>query len=239
MPHRRPLIRFAHRGASALAPENTLAAFRAAVDRGCEWIETDVRLTSDRVPVLIHDATVDRTTGGRGAVERMALRQILRLDAGSWFGRRFRGERIPTLDEALEWSRGRCGLNLELKETDRSGEAIRGMARRVLAHDALDRVLFSSFRPRDLLGIRSVLPRARLAWLVSRNSRGLTPLARKAGLFALHPKDSLASPRLVGRCRRMGLAVHVWVVNRRDRIAKLESMGVQGVMTDDPRIFSL
>jgi len=182
---------------------------------------------------------VDRTTGGRGAVGKMTLRQILRLDAGSWFGRRFRGERIPILEEALEWSRGRCGLNLELKEADRSAEAIHGMARRVLAHAALDRVLFSSFRPSDLLRIRSVLPRARLAWLVSRSSRGLQPLARRAGLFALHPKDPLVTPRLVGRCHRMGLAVHVWVVNRPDRIPRLEALGVQGVMTDDPRIFSL
>jgi len=239
MPQRHRLIRFAHRGASALAPENTLAAFREAVDRGCEWIETDVRLTSDLFPILIHDDTVNRTTGARGIVGKLELRQILRLDAGSWFGRRFRGERIPTLDEALEWSRGRCGLNLELKEEDRSGEAICRTIRSVLAHGAAERVLFSSFRAADLLRIRSALPRARLGWLVSRSSRGLKPLDGKAGLFALHPKDSLVTPRLVRRCRRMGLAVHVWVVNRRDRLAQLEALGVQGVMTDDPRIFPL
>jgi len=239
MPPRRRLIRFAHRGASALAPENTLSAFREAVDRGCDWIETDVRLTSDLVPILIHDDSVDRTTGGRGTVGRMALRQVLRLDAGSWFGRRFRGERIPTLDEALEWSRGRCGLNLEMKEEDRREEAVRRMIRSVLAHAAVERVLFSSFRAADLLRIRAALPRARLGWLVSRSSRGLKPLARRTGLFALHPKDSLITPWLVRRCRRMGLAVHVWVVNRPERLAQLEAMGVRGVMTDDPRVFSL
>lgn len=238
MQPRRRLIRFAHRGASALAPENTLSAFRKALEQGCDWIETDVRLTSDLVPILIHDDRVDRTTGGHGAVGRMGLRQILRLDAGSWFDRRFRGERIPTLDEALEWSRGRCGLNLEMKEEDRREEAVRRTVRSVVAHAAAGRVLFSSFCAADLLRIRAALPRARLGWLVSRSSRGLKPLDRKAGLFALHPRDSLITPRLLRRCRRMGLAVHVWVVNRAERIAELEAMGVQGVMTDDPRVFS-
>lgn len=239
MRHRRRLIRIAHRGASALAPENTFPAFLEAVTLGCEWIETDVRITADDVPVLIHDEKVDRTTGGRGGVGAMSLRQVLRLDAGSWFGRRFRGERIPTLDETLEWSRGRCQLNLEIKEEKRPEEAIRRMARSVLAGAALDRVLFSSFRPSDLIRVRAALPRARLGWLVSRGSRGLKPLIRRVGLSALHPKDSLITPALARRCRRLGLSVNVWVVNHPDRLALLRAMGVNGVMTDDPRIFSL
>jgi len=110
------LQRFAHRGASALAPENTLASFQAAVDLGCDWVETDLRLTGDGVPILLHDATVNRTTGGQGKVGSMSLAQVLRLDAGSWFDRRFRGARIAPLDEALQWARGRCGLNLEITE---------------------------------------------------------------------------------------------------------------------------
>ncbi len=232
------LTRIAHRGASALAPENTLSAFREAVRRGCSWIETDVRLTADELPVLIHDGTVDRTTGGRGAVGGMTLRQIQRLDAGSWFGRKFRGERIPALDEALSWSHGRCGLNLEIKEEARPAEMVRELARCVVSHGALDRVLISSFRAADLLRIRALLPGANVAWLVSRGSRGLKPLARRAGLFALHPKDTLVTHRLVRRCRRLGIAVHVWVVNRPERLAELEAMGVDGVMTDDPRIFA-
>jgi len=236
---RRHLIRFAHRGASALAPENTLPAFREAVALGCEWIETDVRITADNVPVLIHDEKVDRTTGGCGKVGTMSLRQVLRLDAGFWFGRKFRGERIPTLDEALEWSRDRCEMNLEIKEEDRPEEAVRRMARSVLSLGALDRVLFSSFRASDLLRVRAVLPRARLGWLVSRSSRGLKPLVRRAGLSALHPKDTLITPGLARRCRRLGLLVHVWVVNRSEQLAPLEAMDIDGVMTDDPRIFSL
>ncbi len=239
MQPRHRLIRFAHRGASALAPENTLAAFQEAADLGCDWIETDVRLTSDLVPILIHDDTVDRTTDGRGAVGEMEIHSIRSLDAGSWFARRFRGERIPTLDEALEWGRGRCGLNLEIKEELRREEAIRRIVRSVVAQAAVERVIFSSFRAQDLLRVRTALPRARLGWLVSRNSRGLKPLHREARLFALHPKDPLVTSRLVRRCDRMDLAVHVWVVNRQERLAELEALGVRGVMTDDPRLFSM
>ena len=177
------MLRFGHRGASALAPENTLAAFRKAAELHCDWIETDVRLTGDGVPVLLHDARVERTTGIRGEVGRMPLGRVLRLDAGSWFGREFRGERIPTLDEALEWSRGRCQLNLEVKEEERTAEAIRQIARRLTDHDALDRVLLSSFRAPDLVRIRSITPwrratSSRYAWISAwgayrRDQRGL------------------------------------------------------------------
>jgi glycerophosphoryl diester phosphodiesterase len=231
------VIRFAHRGASALAPENTLAAFQAAVDQGCSWIETDLRLTADDVPVLLHDASVDRTTGGRGDVGRMPLAQVKRLDAGGWFGRGFRGERIPTLAEALEWSRGRCGLNLEIKEERRPADLIEQVAQAVRDERELDRVLFSSFRAADLRRLRAALLQARIAWLVSRTSRGLTALVKSESIAALHPKDALVSRRIVRRCHRFGLRVHVWVVNRRARLAELEAMEVDGVMTDDPRIF--
>ncbi len=231
------MIRFAHRGASALAPENTLAAFQAAVERGCSWIETDLRLTADGVPVLLHDASVDRTTGGRGSVGGMPLAEVKRLDAGGWFAPRFRGERIPTLAEALDWSRGRCGLNLEFKEEQRPEELTAQVTRTVKDERALERVLFSSFRAADLRRLRAALLRARIAWLVSRNSRGLTDLVKREGISAVHPKDALVSRRIVRRCHRFGLGVHVWVVNRRARLLELESMGVDGVMTDDPRIF--
>ncbi|MCI0409142.1 MAG: glycerophosphodiester phosphodiesterase [Acidobacteria bacterium] len=216
-----------------------MAAFQAAVDLGCDWIETDLRLTSDGIPVLLHDATLDRTTNGKGNVGGTRLSHVLRLDAGSWFSREFRGARVPTLEEALEWGRQRCGLNLEIKEEDRVEELIHRLASRFRSHAALDRVLFSSFRGSDLKRLRAALPHARLGWLVSRSTRGLTGLNRSLGLAALHPKEPLVTRRLVKRCRRLGLATHVWVVNRARRIRALEGLGVDGVMTDDPRLFTL
>ena len=234
-----PMRRFAHRGACALAPENTLAAFQAALDLGCDWIETDLRLTSDDVPVLFHDPTVNRTTNGKGRLGRMSLSEVLRLDAGGWFDRRFRGERIPTLDEALAWCRGRCGLNLEIKEEDRVEALVQRIAPKFRAHGSLDRILFSSFRASDLRRLRAAFPHGRLGWLASRRTQGLTRLNRGVRLAALHPKDPLVNRRLMHRCRNMGLAVHVWVVNRRRRLRQLETLGVDGVMTDDPRLFAM
>ena len=209
------------------------------MDLGCDWVETDLRLTSDGIPVLLHDSTLDRTTNGKGKVGSVSLSQVLRLDAGGWFSRKFRGERVPTLEEALEWGRQRCGLNLEIKEEDRVEVLIRHLASRFRGHAALDRVLFSSFRSSDLERLRAALPHARLGWLVSRSSRGLTGLNRSLGLAALHPKDPLVSRRLVKRCHRLGLAMHVWVVNRARRIQELEALGVDAVMTDDPRLFTM
>ncbi len=105
----------AHRGASLEAPENTLAAFQRAVELGADLIELDVHQTADGHVVIIHDDTVDRTTNGSGPVHSMALRELRRLDAGSWMGPQFAGERVPTLLEVLELTRGRAGLAIEIK----------------------------------------------------------------------------------------------------------------------------
>ena len=101
------MLVIAHRGASGHAPENTLAAFRKAVSLGAPFIETDLQLSRDARFVAIHDATVDRTTGGRGAVHDLTLAELRRLDAGSWFGSEYAGERLPTLDEILEFAKDR------------------------------------------------------------------------------------------------------------------------------------
>ncbi|MBI3914735.1 MAG: glycerophosphodiester phosphodiesterase [Chloroflexi bacterium] len=111
---RRPLI-IAHRGASASAPENTLAAFQRAFQLGADGIELDVTLTKDGVPVVIHDDTVDRTSNGRGKVSAMTLAELERLDFGSWFGEKFRGEKIPTLVEVLRAVPRDKLINIELK----------------------------------------------------------------------------------------------------------------------------
>src|SRR5580658_7344129 len=91
----------AHRGASAQAPENTMAAFRLATESGAKWVEFDVHLTQDGVPVIMHDDTLDRTTDGKGKIADASWADVQKLDAGSWFDKRFKGERVPHLDEVL------------------------------------------------------------------------------------------------------------------------------------------
>jgi glycerophosphoryl diester phosphodiesterase len=114
---------WAHRGASALAPENTLAAFRAAEAGGADGLELDVQLSRDGVPVVLHDATVDRTSDGRGAVAELTLTELRRLDVGTWFAPAFAGERLPTLEEVLAWGGRRLRFNIEIKDAA-AGQAV-------------------------------------------------------------------------------------------------------------------
>ena len=245
-------LRIAHRGASARAPENTLAAFKEAIRLGADSIELDVHLSADGVPMVIHDDSVDRTTNGRGAVAALTCRSLRRLDAGAWFSSRFRGERIPTLEEALECARGRCGLNIEVKapaggrrlagRTGRTGASDAGAVARAVAR-AVSRTGFreplivSSFSARALLQTRAVMSKVPIGFLASRSLRGLRALHRKAGLYAVHPHVRLAAARRVRLAHRLGLLVLFWTVNDARLMRRLLALGCDGLMTDDPAIF--
>jgi glycerophosphoryl diester phosphodiesterase len=249
---RRPL-RVAHRGASARAPENTLAAFKEAIRLDADAIEIDVHLSADGVPVVIHDDTVDRTTNGRGPVASIACRDLKRLDAGAWFSSRFRGERIPTLEEAMECARGRCGLNIEIKEpaarrrrtpgtvrlsaVDGPDAIARAVARAVARTGFKDLLVVSSFSARTLLHARAAMPRVRLGLLVSRSLRGLQAIHRRVRLFAVIPHVRLAAPRRVRLARRLGLIVLFWTVNDLPLMRRVLALGGDGLMTDDPALF--
>jgi glycerophosphoryl diester phosphodiesterase len=251
LPHR-PL-RLAHRGASTRAPENTLAAFREAIRLGADAIELDVQLSADGVPMVIHDDTVDRTTNGHGSVSAIASRDLRRLDAGAWFSSRFRGERIPTLEEALECARGRSGLNIEIKEPSASGRTSAGAARRPAGHgaDAIagavaravartgfrDLLVVSSFSGEALLHARAAMPAVHLGLLASRSLRGVRAVHGRVRLFALHPHVRLATPRRVRLARRLGLAIVFWTVNDVRLMRRLVALGGDGLMTDDPALF--
>ena len=247
-PLSRPLC-IAHRGASARAPENTLAAFSEAVRLGANAIELDVHLTADGVPVVIHDGTVDRTTNGRGEVAAMTSKDLRRLDAGSWFSSRFRGERVPTLEESLEFARGRCGMNVEIKDpparraTGRDAppaapDAVaRAVALAVMRTRFNDFLVVSSFSPRALQQARAAMKRVRLGYLVSRSLRGLRAVHRRVGLFSVHPHVRLAGPRRIRLARRLGLVVVFWTVNDLRLMRRLLALGGDGLMTDDPALF--
>ena len=251
IPGRRPL-RIAHRGASARAPENTLAAFAAAIQDGADAIELDVQRTEDGVPVVLHDPTLDRTTDGRGPLAATTLEALRRLDAGAWFAPRFRGERVPTLLEALECARGRCGLNVELKIAPARGGTLRSRARRsreeaallatavakVLDQSRFDGfLLLSSFSAAALRAARAAMPQARLALLASRRMTGLRAAHRALGLETVNLHLRLATRRRFGMARRLGLGVLVWAVDDPADLRRVEDLGADGIMTDDVTLF--
>lgn len=235
----------AHRGFSARAPENTLAAIELAIGSGAAGVEIDVGFSADRALVVIHDDLLDRTTSGRGAVRAMPLAVLRQLDAGSWFSPAFAGERIPLLEEVLELVRGRLPINVEIKgepveSEPRAGRAdgIEALAlRAVLERGMLDQVLFSSFHPLALWRLRRLSPAAQTASLLhAPYHRGRAPreIVGEVGANALHVADGEVSPALAESCRAAGIPLRVYTVNDARRYRELAAWGVDGVFSDDP-----
>ncbi len=230
----RPLI-FAHRGACRAAPENTLAAFRAALDVGADGVELDVHLSSDGVPVVIHNAKVDATTDGTGWVSDLTLAQLKQLDAGSHFDVRFAGERIPTLEEVLVGVGGRLLVNIELKDQDNRAEHLESSVVEVVQRVGMPaRVWFSSFKPHALMQARQHAPDIPCALLygpLGWAGRLLLPLTPHE---ALHPHLSMVSEASVRRAHERGLRVAAWTVDRMDLARTFADWGVDVLITNEP-----
>jgi len=227
------LFIWAHRGASAVAPENTLAAFRAAEAAGADGIELDVHLSRDGVPMVIHDETVDRTTGGRGRVGTLSREQLRQLDAGSWFSPAFAGETIPTLEEVFAWAADRLRLNVEIKAAE-AGLAVIKLLR---GHSRV-RALVSSFDHALLEQLHRQDPALPLGFLVdSPFWRRAVRRAADCRAESVHPRYDLLSRSLAVACRREGLAVHCWTVDRPEDGLALRRLGAAGIFTNDPARF--
>jgi glycerophosphoryl diester phosphodiesterase len=228
----------AHRGASGLAPENTLAAFRLAVELGTPAVECDVHLSADGQVVVIHDPTVDRTTNGSGAVETLSFDALRALDAGSWFGARFAGERIPTLAEALAACAGRSRLFVELKVG--GGVPLIAGAVAAIAAAPSTEVAIISFDPQIVAGMAQRRPDLPLGFLVSARQVGrqgpaaVVGAARDLGAGFLSPQYSAATPELIAAARQAGLAVSVWTVDDPADMRRLAAAGVDAITTNRP-----
>jgi len=224
------LFIWAHRGASALAPENTLAAFTLAEAIGADGIELDVHLSRDGVPVVLHDETVDRTTDGRGAIARLTLEQLQQLDAGSWFDPDFAGTRIPTLDEVLAWAGSRLRINIEIKSAD-AGRAVLEL----LDDHPQAQVLISSFDHALLSGLRRETAGLPLGFLCdTRFWRRALQRAIVAGAESFHPAARFCSRPLIEACHRHGLKVYPWTVDAPRRQSSLKRIGVDGWFSNLP-----
>ncbi len=232
-----------HRGAAAYRPENTLAAFAHAAELGCAWVEFDVRLTRDDVPVVVHDRSLLRTAGVARNIDDVHSRQLADIDAGGRFDPFWSGERIPTLAQALD----AClvlGLtpNIELK-ADAGGIrtaalAVAGMLRERWPADR-PAPLVSSFSPRMLYHMRSAGGRLALGLLMRRRPRRFWAWhARVLGCATIHVDPSLATPAFVERARRRGRRVAVYTVNDRARAERLFEAGVDAVFSDRPDLMA-
>jgi glycerophosphoryl diester phosphodiesterase len=225
----RPFI-WAHRGASRIAPENTMAAFSAAVELGADGLELDIHLSRDGIPVVIHDESLERTTDGRGLVADASLEQVQQLDAGGWFSPDFMGESLPTLAEVLSAFSGKLRLNLELKELS-AGVEVLALLRQY--PDA--KSIISSFDYDLLKGLRSLDEALPLAVLFDDgNWRQAVRFASDISACAFHPAGNLVFRRMVAACRKLALPVSVWTVDQEAQARSLVRMGVSGLFTNDP-----
>ncbi|GAB6906070.1 Glycerophosphoryl diester phosphodiesterase [Desulfosarcina cetonica] len=235
----RPLY-IAHRGVCARYPENTLAAFRGAIDAGAHMIELDVTLSKDRRLVVIHDETVDRTTNGQGAVNALTLTRLQQLDAGSWFDSRFAGERLPTLAQVLDAVKGHLWVNIEIKpeafEKEGPIDAVeRQVCDLVVAKRMRDAVLISSFEWRVLERLRLLDARIAIGLLSEGPAdEHLGYWQKRLGAFSWHPDYRVLTRPQVDAVHAMGAWVFPYAVNGRIDTRGLLAMGVDGLITDDP-----
>lgn len=233
---KKPLV-IAHRGASTKAPENTMAAFDRALRGGAEGLECDIRLTRDGIPVIIHDRSLERTTGTREEVANLTLAEITRLDAGSWFDPGFSRERIPTLDQFLDlYGPLNLLLNLELKSEEASPGALAAeVLQRVSARSLEKSVILSSFDPEALEVCRRLNPAVRRGLIYLEETGEPWALARSLDCYSVHPLFIyLGTAETRDIFNKFGLALFPWTVNGPAQALFLAEAGVEGIITDLP-----
>lgn len=238
----------AHRGAGKLAPENTLAAIRHGYAMGFRAIEIDARLTSDGVPVLIHDRTLERTTDGEGLVAETTAADIARLDAGGWFGPPYRGERVPTLAETIAFCRAQeIWMNLEIKryadQTARIGEVVARTAAQGygdLLRPGGDRAenvivqapLLSSFGREALLAAHAAAPELPRGYLVDDVPENFAAELEELGCVSLHTDHETLTPDKARAVKDAGYWLFCYTVDDPGRASEILGWGVDALCTD-------
>lgn len=225
-----------HRGAAAVAPENTLSATSIAIELGADFIEVDVQLTADGVPVLMHDDTLDRTTNGRGAVSAHTFAEIRALDAGSWFSADFAGEQVPTLEEFVDLlAPAPTGALVELKG-EWPEERISEVMDLLRSHQMLNRIALQSFELPTLEVLQELAPEYAKVLLTRELGEEVLETARELRVSAIGARAALYDdePESVAHIRALGIGALVYTLNDEDRWAEAVDRGNDLVITDDP-----
>ncbi|WP_068773585.1 glycerophosphodiester phosphodiesterase [Paenibacillus sp. FJAT-26967] len=228
-------LNIAHRGASGEAPENTLAAFKLGLEQGCGAYELDVHLSKDGQIVVIHDATIDRTTNGTGAVNEMTVEELKAFDAGSWFSETYTGERLPLLEEVFAMTPEDIIINIEIKGSyNKQLEPI--LVELLRKTNRVDTVVISSFDWKSLQLIKELEPQIKVGLLYNLRLQHHEKLAEAAGtdIFSLHPNGAKLDPEDIQHAQAANLEVYVWTVNTEEQMALALKSGADGIITDYP-----
>lgn len=230
----------AHRGALREAPENTLPAFARALELGADGVELDVHLSRDGRLVVIHDFDLEGTTNGHGPVTALTAAELACLDAGSHFDARFAAVGVPTLDEVLDLVGDRCRVNVEVKSlADDAGPAAEAVACLLRERRLFEQVIVSSFNPMTLVTLRRLEPTIDLGFLYVApltQQQQAELLASSMHPQALHPYCAGVTEETLAWARAEGFAVNVWTVNDVGEAHRLQSLGVDAIITDVPGI---
>lgn len=239
MPLKLPKI-IGHRGCAAYAPENTLEAIHTAADMGVEWVELDVKLTKDQVPVIFHDETLDRTTNGHGPVAQTTYEDLKQLEAGSWFADSFTGIKIPTLEEAIDILIARdLGLNLEIKPCPGREKETAEVALDILSQywDDHDRLLVSSFQSVSLeTALDMAADWARGLILPAEWPENWAELAQYLEVSTINVNAGHVTREDIEAIMDMEKQILAYTVNEPDQARLLQSWGVDGFFSDAPDV---
>ena len=238
-------IVIAHRGASAYYPENTMAAFEAALEMNAEMIELDVMMTGDGVPVVFHDALLDDHTNGSGFIWDYSLNELRKLDAGSWFDEKFAGQKIPTLEEVIKFAAGKIALNIEIKTeavTDKIEEGVEQKSLELVKKYGMEEhVLFSSFDYRAVAHLKKLDPRIPVALLYNnRKSNGKLPhqLVEQLKADAFNCSFRQLRKKWVRNLNEHNIPHFIYTVNSKRKMKSLYRSGVTGIFTDRPDLLN-
>ena len=227
-----PLI-IGHRGASAVAPENTLAAFKAAIALGADGIEFDVHLTRDGVPVVIHDETLYRTGGVRKRVADMTFTELNKIDVGSWFNNQFEHERVPSLAQLFElFESTRLLLYLEMK--GKQIQLAEQCCRLIEQYRVKDRVVFECFQHSTLQSVKNINSTFRTAALFQPPSSSILKRALAIGASEIALHHRLTNKSVVQKARLANLKVVTWTVDDPAWVKRAQTGGIDALITNDP-----
>ncbi|RBW47012.1 glycerophosphoryl diester phosphodiesterase [Psychromonas sp. B3M02] len=230
-----------HRGAASLAPENTLSAFKKALQSGAKWIELDTQLSADKIPVIFHDETVDRCTNGEGLVADFTFSQLQALDTGSWFSAVFIGEQIISLEQTLLFfMENDLNMNLEIKvHHSEQAEPLVDAVSKVLAKVNFpnEKLIISSFSELALAHCHRVMPSIRLGYITDKNPLIKLEKLKPLNLYSVHIDHKILEETMAKKVTDSGLKLIIWTLNDVTQADKFRSWGVEMIITDKPDVF--
>ena len=222
----------AHRGASRHAPENTLSSIREAIRQGADCSEIDVQSTVDGVVILMHDSDLKRIADLPQRVDETTFEEIRKLDAGAWFGEEFEGEKVPTLQEAMNVARGKIHLNIEVKPYGEDPSSAAVVAELIKKNKFADQCVVTSFDANVLRAIKAEVPDLQVGLIVGAAMGDLSKV--DADFLSVHAP--IVDARFMKRCRERDKEVYTWTVNNREQMIRLTILGVNAIITDEPGV---